>query len=189
MDLKLLFPIIIAVVGWVIAIWQTINANRNKKNAIIFENRLKIYNEYFKKIDDINERLMVDFQDFIGPTIGKVFDKILNDPENSTTELLNMQQALSDVISKSAKTITQTTQELQNLRFIASQKTLKILDEYKILAESQLNILPEILTTIDFSQVQNFDISMNNDLKEIGQKLIETRNRLEKQMREDLGLG
>lgn len=188
MDIKILFPIVIAVVGWIIAIWQTINANRNKKDAVIFENRLKIYNEYFKKIDDINGRLMIDFQDFIGPTIGEVFEKILKDPENSTTEIIKMQGALSDMISKSSKTITQATQELQNLRFIASQKTLKILDEYKILAESQVNILPEILATIDFSRNQNFDLGMNNNLKEVGQKLLETRNLLEKQMREDLGL-
>ena len=55
MDIKFLIPIVIAGIGWIIAIWQTINAKRNKKDAVIFENRLQIYNEYFKKIDDIND--------------------------------------------------------------------------------------------------------------------------------------
>jgi len=188
LDFTIIIPIFLALVGWSIAVWQTINANRNKKDAVIFENRLKIYNEYFKKIDDINGRLMIDFQEFIGPTVGQVFEKILTDPENSSNEIIKMQSALSDMISKSSKTITQTTQELQNLRFIASRKTLKILDDYNKLAESQINILPEILATIDFSNLQNFDLNKNINLKESGKRLIETRDKLEKQMREDLGL-
>ncbi len=50
----------IAVIGWIIAIWQFRIANRLKKTSIVFENRLKVYNEYFHKIDDINDRLMID---------------------------------------------------------------------------------------------------------------------------------
>lgn len=188
MDLALLITILISVVGWIIAIWQTINANKNKKSAVIFEKRLRIYNEYFKKIDDINDRLMIDFQEFIGPTINEVYKSILKNPENSSESIINMQQELSKLLSKSSKTITQSTQELQNLRFISTQKTLKILDDYKSLAESQINIIADTLNTINCANFHNFDLNKTNRLKEIGEKLISTRNLLEKQMREDLQL-
>lgn len=178
----------IAVVGWIIAIWQFKVANRLKKKSVVFEQRLKIYNEYFHKIDDINERLMIDFQEFIGPIINKVYSTILLDPENSNQALVEMQSALTDVIAKSSKTLSQTTEELQQLRFIASKKTLSILDDYKKLAQSQTNSISDLFGTIDINQLQNYNANDNEQLKIIGQKLIFTRDLLEKQMREDLGI-
>ena len=180
--------LIIAAIGWIIAIWQFIVANKHKKSAIIFENRLKVYNEYFEKIDDINDRLKIDFQEYIGPTINQVYEKILSDPENSNQALIEMQSALSDMINKASKNINQTTQELQKLRFIASKKTLKILNEYRDLAQSQVQMIPEVLKTIDIYESRNFDTRENENLKNIGYKLIEIRNELEKQMRIDLGI-
>ena len=178
----------IAVAGWIMAIWQFVVANKHKKSAIIFENRLKVYNEYFEKIDDINDRLMIDFQEYIGPTINQVYEKILTDPENSNQALIEMQKALGDMISKASKSINQTTQELQKLRFIASKKTLKILNEYRDLAQLQVQMLPEVLKTVNIHESQNFDTRENENLKSIGHRLIETRNELEKQMRIDLGI-
>jgi hypothetical protein len=180
--------ILIAFIGWLIAIWQTIIANKNKKSAVIFENRLQIYNEYFNKIDNINERLMIDFHEFIGPKVSQVYKAILTNPNNSSQALIEMQEALSQMQLKSTKNINQATQELQKLRFIASKKTLEILDEYKKLAESQINKIAELLGTIDFRNFTTFDPEINNDLKAIGERLIELRNNLEKQMRDDLGI-
>ncbi|WPP49490.1 hypothetical protein [Catalinimonas niigatensis] len=184
----ILVTIIIAVIGWVIAIWQFRVANKLKKTSLVYENRLKVYNEYFHKIDDINDRLMIDFQEFIGPTVNKVYAQILTDPENSNQSLIEMQNAMSKILSRSSKTITQATQELQKLRFIASKKTLKILDEYKDLAQSQINIIPELLGSINVNSFQNYDALRNQQLIAIGQKLIETRDALEKQMRKDLDI-
>ncbi len=178
----------IATVGWIIAIWQFKVANRLKKKSVVSEQRLKIYNEYFHKIDDINERLMIDFQEFIGPVISKVYSTIILDPENSNQALVEMQSALTDIIAKSSKTLSQTSEELQQLRFIASKKTLGILNDYKNLAQSQINSISNLFGTIDINQLQNYNANDNEQLKIIGQKLISTRNLLEKQMREDLGI-
>ena len=186
--ITILSTVTIAVIGWVIAIWQFRVANRLKKTSLVYENRLKVYNEYFHKIDDINDRLMIDFQEFIGPTVNKVYAQILTDPENSNQSLIEMQEALSKIISNSSKTINETTQELQKLRFMASKKTLKILNEYRDLAQSQINIIPELLGTINTNSFQNFDVSQNQELVKVGQKLIETRNALEQQMRKDLDI-
>ncbi|RLD57085.1 MAG: hypothetical protein DRJ01_14325, partial [Bacteroidetes bacterium] len=123
----IIVTLLIAIVGWIIAIWQFRIANRNKKSSIVFENRLNIYNEYFNKIDDINERLMIDFDEYLGPTIKNIYKTIINDPENSNHALIDLQTALSEITRKTSKTISQTTQELQKLRFIASKKTLEIL--------------------------------------------------------------
>lgn len=184
----LIITIIIAFIGWAIAIWKTIIANKYKKSAVIFENRLKIYNEYFEKIDGINERLMIDFQELLGLKVNQVYKAILTDPNNSSHALIDMQEALSQMQIKSTKNINQANQELQKLRFIASTKTLIILDEYKTLAESQINKISELLGTIDFRKFTNFDTEKNMELKTIGERLITLRNELENQMRADLGI-
>ncbi|MFX0202833.1 MAG: hypothetical protein ACFFCW_42555 [Candidatus Hodarchaeota archaeon] len=180
--------IIIALVGWLIAIWQTILAIRNRKSSVVFENRLKIYNEYFKKIDGINERLTIDFAEFIGPVLNQFYEKILTDPENINDKLIDLQRAAGNIITKSSATIMQATQELQTLRFIASNKTLEILNDYKRLAESQTKIVSELFGSINISNFQSYDINRNSTLKEVGTQLLETRDKLEKQMRDDLGL-
>lgn len=178
----------IAIFGWIIAIWQFRTANSLKKKSAVFEQRLKIYNEYFHKIDDINERLMIDFQEYIGPTINKVYSTIILDPDNSDNAIIEMQSALSDIISKTSKTLNQTTEELQKLRFIASKKTLNILNKYKELAQSQISIIGDVFGSININKMQNFDANENQQLKLVGQKLLATRNELEKQMRNDLGI-
>ncbi len=188
MELKIIIPIVVALIGWVIAIWKTIIINKYKKSSVVFENRLKIYNEYFRKIDNINERLMIDFEKYLGPTINKVFESIMTDPENSNHSIINMQKELSNIQTKSMKTINQANEELQQLRFIASSKTLSILNEYKKLAYSQIKLIPDVLATINMFEFQNINIDENSKIKLIGQKLIDTRNELEKQMRKDLGI-
>jgi restriction endonuclease len=177
-----------AAIGWLIAIWKTVVANNYKKEAVIFENRLMIYNEYFEKIDGINERLMLDYQEFVGVKVNQIFSQILTDPGGSSLAIIELQEALSQMHNKAAKNINQSTQELQKLRFIASKKTLAILDEYKTLAESQINKIPEILKSIDMQNFTNIDVEKNQELKNISERLIKTRNDLEKQMRADLGL-
>ena len=113
-----------AIIGWAIALWKTVVANKYKKDSVVFENRLKIYNEYFEKLDNINDRLIVDFQEFVGPTVARVYHVILTDPTNSAGALLDMQAALSQILQKTSKNINQSNQELQKLRFIASKKNL-----------------------------------------------------------------
>ncbi len=184
----LITTLLVALIGWFIAIWQFRVASGLKKKSVVFEQRLKIYNEYFHKIDDVNERLMIDFQEFIGPIMNKVYSTILLDPENSNQALVEMQAATTDVIAKTSKTLSQTTGELQLLRFIASKKTLIILDNYKILAQSQITSLSDLFGSIDVNKLQNYNADDNEHLKAIGEKLISTRNLLEKQMREDLGI-
>jgi len=186
--ITLIVTLSIALIGWIIAVWQFIVANKLKRTSVVFEHRMKIYNEYFHKIDDINERLMIDFQEFIGPIINKVFSTILMEPENANEALVEMQSGLTHVISKCSKTLTQTSEELQQLRFISSKKTLQILDSYKELAQSQINLISDLFSSIDVNQLQNYNANDNEQLKLIGQKLIVTRNNLEKQMREDLDI-
>lgn len=180
--------IIIAFIGWAIAFWQAILAYKRRKSAIIFENRLEIYNEYFRKLDSINESLTIDFSNFIGPAINQILVKILSEPEKANETMIELHKAASDIISKSANTISKTNQELQTLRFIASEKTIKILNEYKELAGSQAKIISELFNSLNISSFQSFDINKNSILKEIGKKLLLTKDKLEKQMRADLGL-
>ncbi len=180
--------IALAFLGWVIAIWQSIVAFKQKKKSVVFENRLQIYNDYFQKIDDINERLMIDFQEFIGPTITNFLIQVLRDPESSDQLIIELQKATSEVTIKASKTISQSEQELQKLRFIASEKTLMILDKYRDLAKSQIDLLSEVFETIDIQNFQNFDASQNQRLVSVGENLIQTKNELELQMRKDLGI-
>ncbi|MEX0597568.1 MAG: hypothetical protein WD512_13840 [Candidatus Paceibacterota bacterium] len=187
-QITLIVTALIAIIGWIIAVCQFRIANKLKKRSIIFENRLKIYNEYFHKIDDINDRLMIDFQEFIGPIMTNLYEKILKEPDNSNDALVEMQKALAKITSDSAKTVNETSNELQKLRFIASKKTLQILDEYRSLAQSQIDIIPDLLGSINIQEFENYDTNQNEELKKVGVKLIETRNALEKQMRKDLNI-
>lgn len=180
--------IALGIVGWCLAIWQSVVAYKHKKESVLFENRLKIYNDYFQKIDDINERLMIDFQEFIGPTISNFLINVLQNPESSDDLIIELQKATSEVTIKASKTISQSEQELQKLRFIATEKTLSILDRYRDLAKSQLDLISEVFGSIDIQKFQNFDASQNQKLVAVGQNLIETKNELELQMRKDLGI-
>lgn len=180
--------IILAIIGWSVAIWQSIVAYKHKKASVIFENRINIYNDYFQKIDGINERLMIDFQEFIGPTIHDFLKKVLENPNGSNQYILELQKALDEVQIKASKTISQAEQELQKLRFIATERTLEILNRYRDLAKLQLECMCDVYESIDLQNHQSFDVDQNQKLVQVGKDLISTKNELEKQMKKDLGI-
>lgn len=58
--------IFLGFVGWAIAIWQSIVAFKHKKDSVVFENRLQIYNEYFQNFDSSqNQKLFNVGRDLI----------------------------------------------------------------------------------------------------------------------------
>jgi len=182
------FANIILIIGWLIAIWQSIVVLRISKKSSLFQKRIEIYNNYFQKLDEINDKLSIDYQEYFGPFINNIYTKILENPDNSNSFLNELQQGLSSMFQKSMKTIQHSTQELQTLRFIASKKTLLILDEYKCLAESQTEIIGEIFSTIDIYSQNALEIAGNQKLIDVSTNLVQLKNKLESQMREDLGI-
>lgn len=178
--------IVIAIIGWSVAFWKIKAVHKLEKESVIFENRLRIYNEYFQKLDEINEHLRIDFEEFAGSTINKLLAKILRDEGNYENTIFELQEALNDIQIKATKTMSESEQELQKLRFIASADTLGILDNYRKLAKKQLDQLTNIYGSVDIQNFQNFDRIENEKLKEIGEELREAKNELEIQMRKDL---
>jgi hypothetical protein len=178
----------IAFFGWTFGFVQLRIANKHKKESAIFDKRLSIYNEYFQKLDQINDRLMIDAKEFMGDTMQSIYKGILQDPENITEHLIELNSKFSEITAKASKNMNQAFNEISTLRFIATKRTLAILNEYRALGKMQQESLSKVIGSIDLRNGGAINPEYNQELIDIGNKLIETKDKLEAQMRKDLNV-
>ena len=189
MDLELLIAIIVALIGWIIAIVKIRIAKKNKISTTIFEKRLSIYNEYFTKLDSINENITIDAEEYLQPVLNDLYDGIISNPESAGEHLIKLSKEMNEFTRKAGKSMNQAHSELNTLRFISTEKTREILNEYRTLSKMQLDALNDLYKTINLFDKDNLiNPDANSKLKEIGKELELIRDKLEIQMRKDLGV-
>jgi hypothetical protein len=188
--------LLIAAVGWTIAIFQIFINQKHKKVSIILEKRITSYNDYLVKINEIRTNLesfflkytmsSMDFTsklkylDLDSDSDNDFFDKGINDIIIMTDDFSKL---CFEYLIKSRN-------NLQDLRLICSIKTYKLVNEYNNLLEKQIQGL--IDTNKKFSQknLNEIDTLVTNDekLKSSNDELMIILDRLERQMRIDIGI-
>lgn len=167
-----------------------------KKKADIRNRRFDIYHKSLTKIDELNKRLSTMFRELLTVDLNRILEKILQNPADFNSTIVELQNLLYEKISESMKIVSQTYSEFNALRLIASKETLTLLDSYQEIAIRQARLNSEIINSIklvrpDISREETIAQISNSTLTKQMASLQDESNRLrsdlEKQMRKDLG--
>lgn len=155
MSIELIITIIIAVVGWIIALIE-MRKNRNwqKKDAIA-NRRYEAYSRYLAKIDEISGQMKKAPQEIIGKMQTELFSSMLKD-DNMDEALIKFNKQLADYISSSVEPMSIMKQEISSLKLVASPKMLVLLNELQALTEDLYNDFQNCLSKLNPSDAESY---------------------------------
>lgn len=157
MSIELIITIIIAVVGWIIALVE-MRKNRNwqRKDAVA-NRRYEAYSRYLAKIDEISGQMKKAPQEIIGKMQTELFSSILKD-DNMDEALIKFNKQLADYISSSIEPISIMKQEISSLKLVASPKMLVLLNELQALTEDLYNDFQNCLSKLNPSDAESYKV-------------------------------
>ncbi len=183
-----IITIVIGIMGGLGWLFAFINNSRNHIRNI----RLPIYQESLLKLDKLNESISKDFISNFIIKQSSIYQNIIRDPTNSNDYLAIMIKNIYEEMSKLISQISKSFAEFDNLRLVASTKTLHILDNYRELSIKQAMDFSEILTKLKSGKITGGkyvtpDMETTSYAKDYSEKMKKLRIELEIQMRKDIG--
>lgn len=144
----------------------SIEAEKKKK---LFEMKVQQYEKYFNLIDSFNHKYSVDINDRLFPIISEFLDNYLkaNEDRNETGKrnaILELSHETNNIVNEIHREFMTIAQETNSLKLIASNETVKILDEIKEIFNSSVNIGTDTLRKF-------VELSINNDMERIKEEI------------------
>ena len=155
MSIELIITIIIAIVGWIIAVIE-MKKNRNwqRKDAIA-NRRYEAYSKYLAKIDEISDQMKKAPQEIIGKMQTEFLTSLFKDG-NSDEALIRFNKQLAEYVSNSVEPMSIMKQEISSLKLVASPKMLVLLDELQALTDDLYNDFQNCLSKLNPSDTESF---------------------------------
>lgn len=174
-----LVTIIIAVVGWVIAIAQSVR-NRKLQNAnMLAERRAKVYSAFMCKIDDISAKMNTIPKRMMNDMVELLIKDFSDENKIDESKVLNFNSKLADIMSECIQPILILKQELNALRLVSSEELLVKIQELQDLTEALYDDFQSCYNKINFRDISTFkkfemvdNESRNKRFKELYDEII-----------------
>jgi hypothetical protein len=157
---------------------------------------LEIYKQALDDIDAVNRKLASLFSGVFLSDLQQFLADMIRDRTNLDTHVLNMNRRMNSRIVEVNEIMSTFYGRLDKVRLVASQQTLKLLDEYReistraIAAQSELTNsinLPKSTKELSESGIITFNKDSMEKLGSVQQRWASIREKLEMQMRKDVG--
>ena len=156
-EIKDIITIGIAGVGWAFGIIQFIAKRKWQKRDILREQRFNAYKQYMKKMDEIGSSIRREPISEIGGALNEFLPTVLNGDSNSIdAALLAFNTKMYDSVKRSLEPLTIVSQELNELRLLASDKLVSKIDELKVLAIDLSNEMQNCLNQVSCKDGNSF---------------------------------
>lgn len=188
MSTELIIMIIIAVVGWGIAIWQTvINLKRNKEEAIR-QRKFEAYNRFMVKCDKVFAKIRKTPQEVIGEMVVDSVVALAN-KEASKEQLTEVvARGMMKMIKDITEPMFEVNTELSSLKLVASQEMLALIEELQDLSDGLYKDFDLIISQLtDRNGEQILNKLEEHCGKSRAQRCAELEDAILKLMRKELG--
>ncbi len=188
MSTELIIMIIIAVVGWGIAIWQTvINLKRNKEEAIR-QRKFEAYNRFMVKCDKVFAKIRKTPQEVIGEMVVDSVVALAN-KEASKEQLTEVvARGMMKMIKDITEPMFEVNTELSSLKLVASQEMLALIEELQDLSDGLYKDFDLIISQLtDRNGEQILNQLEEHCGKSRAQRCAELEDAILKLMRKELG--
>lgn len=156
-EIKDIFTVGIAVVGWVFGIIQFIAKRKWQKKDILRDQRFNAYKRYMNKMDEIASSMRLEPISKVEGAWTEFLPIVLNGDSNSIdAALLNFNTKIYDNVIRSLEPLTIVNQELNELRLLASNKLVSKIDELKGLTTDLSNEMQNCLNQINCKDRNSF---------------------------------
>jgi hypothetical protein len=172
--------------GWVLLFLDRIAYRRQK-------DRLNIYQASLSKLDEIQRKLSADVTGQFIRELPSLYGQIMQNPGNPEA-ILNFTKNIYEKMAVLVDSISIAFAELNNLRLVASEKTIAFLDQYRELSLQQAKDFGSVLEAFKRGQISGGEIVDGNmeitaEAKALSNTIGAVKVKLERQMREDIGYG
>ena len=156
-EIKDIFTVGIAIVGWVFGIIQFIAKRKWQKKDILRDQRFNAYKRYMNKMDEIASSMRLEPISKVEGAWTEFLPIVLNGDSNSIdAALLNFNTKIYDNVIRSLEPLTIVNQELNELRLLASNKLVSKIDELKGLTTDLSNEMQNCLNQINCKDRNSF---------------------------------
>lgn len=159
----------IAVLGWLLAIFQFIANRRWQKRDRLQTRRYEAYNSFMSQMDSISESMRnnptTSVTSMIKEFMAAVISSMNNDAIDVGSATLSFTNKLLDQTQECCKPLMQINGEINSIKLIASKKLLIKLEELQKLNEDLYNEMMLALKVIGKEQIPDFQ-----NLKTVGQQ-------------------
>ena len=148
MDVTLFVTIVIAFIGWGLAIIQMYKNRQWQKKDLLANRRYEAYNRFMVQLDAMSSNMKKFPQKMIGETLGKFILAIRKEGADIDEELIKFNTEVSKFLQSSIEPLYIMKQEIAALKLIASPELLAKLDELQNLSEDHYNDFQNCLSKI-----------------------------------------
>jgi len=167
---------------------------RREREEKLFDTRKEEYQLYFKKMEEAARLAGQDYDKYLSETLPNACRK-LYESNSSPEALVEYQKTISDFTKGVSDGFQKATNELVSLRIVCSNQLIELLDVFEGAYQSMMNLQPQMLeelkvslTTESFITGQfSFDTPSKVRMTELGALLADTRGKIIKTMRVELG--
>lgn len=151
-----MITIILAIVGWSIAIWQIYLNRKWQKRDALADRRYVIYSKFLAKVDEMSSQMSKAPQKLMGDIYTEFLREAMSDGADVNAATVKFSKQLADYVSDSIKPMWTFKQELSNLKLIASDELLEIIEAVQVLTEDLYNDYQNCLNRLDVKNIESF---------------------------------
>lgn len=156
MEIGLIVTIIIAIVGWVFAIWQMCLNRKWQKRDALADRRYVVYSQFLAKVDELASQMSNAPQKLMGDIYTEFLREIMQEGADTDAATIKFSKKIADYVSDSIKPMWVFKQELSSLKLIASDELLEIIEAMQILTEDLYNDYQNCLNRLNAKNLESF---------------------------------
>lgn len=187
MEIGLIVSIIIAVLGWGIAIWQMVLNRRWQKRDALIQRKYDIYSRFMIKVDEAYNEYTKSPEIFTGDLVSGFLTASMSGDEDEIHEsIAKINKGLIDFIWSSIKPIQTLSSEISSLRLVASEELLSMIDE---LHDVVMDIVPKFeegLSKIDINDKDSYNLILQLREEKHFEDFEAIKEKIENQMRNEI---
>lgn len=187
MEVGLIITVLIALIGWGIAIWQMYLNHKWQKRDALIQRKYEIYSRFMVKVDEAYNEFMKSPDIITGNIMSDFLTASMDgDKEEIHNAIANVNRGLIDFVWNSIKPMQTLNSEMSAVRLIASEELLLLVDELQELIMAALPKLENGMSKIDINDAESFNMILQLREEKPFDKIEILKEKIESQMRKEI---
>lgn len=192
MSVEHIITIVIATIGWTLAIIQFFVNRRWQKRDYIKQQRYEAYKGFMNKLDSISASMRLDPSknvfSLMTEFLSSILQSISNDSVDPQASVASFSHRLLEQTKQSCEPLQEINGEINNIKLIASEELLVKLEELQNLNKDLYNEMMLSLNAIGKEQIPNFDNLRTVGQQERWNRFQPLQEEIRHMMRKEIGL-
>ena len=156
MKTELIITIIIAIIGWSLAIWQMRQNRKWQQRDKLADRRYEAYSKFLVIADSLSAEMKKSPQKIMGQMVKEFLSSIMADDADTEGALIKFNTELTKYLGTCIEPMCTIRQELSALKLVASSEMLVLIDRLQVLTDDLYNDFQNCLARVDVKNSESF---------------------------------